>query len=95
MKLKSKWEQKHQISLSIISEIEPVSEAIQSVVDEQFINQLKADGLHDQFSAKQPIYDPDGNITGFFFLLSITQVNLSKLMILKTFGTIYRSVHNL
>ena len=37
------------VSLSYISEVAPFSEEIQSAVDEQFINQLKAHGLYDQF----------------------------------------------
>ena len=64
------------VSLSNISEIAPLSEELQPAVDEQFITQLKAHGLYDQFIAKQHGDDPDIHITGFFSLSSIPQVNL-------------------
>ena len=64
------------VSLSNISEIEPFCEELQPAVDEQFITQLKAHGLYDQFIAKQPSDDPDIHITGFFSFSSIPQVNL-------------------
>ena len=63
-------------SLSIISEIAPFSEELQLAVDEQFITQLTAHGLYDQFMTKQPSDDPDIHITGFFSLSSIPQANL-------------------
>ena len=40
------------------------------------ITQLKAFGLYDQFLAKQPSDDPDNNITLFYTILSIRQVEL-------------------
>ena len=64
------------VSLSNISEVAPFSEELQPAVDEQFITQLKAHGLYDQFIAKQPSDDPDIHITGFFSLSSTPQVNL-------------------
>ena len=64
------------VPLSNISEVAPFSEELQPAVDEQFITQLKAHGLYDQFIAKQHGDDPDIHITGFFFLSSIPQVNL-------------------
>ena len=64
------------VSLSNISEIAPFSEEPEPAVDEQFITELKAHGLYDQFIAKQPSDDPDIYITGFFSLSSIPQVNL-------------------
>ena len=62
--------------LSNISEFAPFSEELQPAADEQFITQLKAHGLYDQFIAKQPSDDPGSHITGFFSLSSIPQVNL-------------------
>ena len=64
------------VSLSNIGEIAPFSEELQPAVDEQFITQLKAHGLYDQFIAKQPSDDPDIHMTGFFSLSSTPQVNL-------------------
>ena len=52
------------------------SEEIQPVVDEHLITQLKALGLYDKFLAKQPSDDPDNNITLFYTISSIRQVNL-------------------
>ena len=60
----------------MICEIAPFSEELQPAVDTQFISQLEAHGLIDQFIAKQLSDDRDVNITGFFILLSILQVNL-------------------
>ena len=62
--------------LSRISENAPFFEDIQPVADEQFVNQLEAQGLYDQFSVKEPCDDPDVFLTGFFSLSSIRQVNL-------------------
>ena len=73
------------VSLSSISEMAPFSEELQSAVDEQLITQLKAHGLYDQFIADQPSEDPDIHITGYFSFSSIPQVNLIKLLNLKTF----------
>ena len=53
------------VSLSNISEVAPFSEELQPAVDEQFITQLKAHGLYDQFMAKQHGDDPDIQIKGF------------------------------
>ena len=64
------------VSLSNISEIAPFSEEPQPAVDEQFITQLRAHGLYDQFIAKQHGDNPDTQITGFFSLSSIPQVHL-------------------
>ena len=64
------------MSLSNNKEIAPFSEELQLAVDEQFINQLKAHGLYNQFLAKQPSDHPDNHITGFFSLSSVPQVNL-------------------
>ena len=64
------------ISLSNISEVAPFSEELQSAVDEQFITQLKAHGLYDEFIAKKPSDDPDIHKTGFFSFSSIPQWNL-------------------
>ena len=64
------------VSLSNISEIAPFSEELQPAVDAQFITQLKAHGLYDQFIAKQPSDNPDIHITGFLSFSSIPQVNL-------------------
>ena len=64
------------VSLSNISEVAPFCEELQPAVDEQFITQLKAHGLYDQFMAKQHGNDADIHITGFFSLSSIPQVNL-------------------
>ena len=66
------------VSLSTINEIARLSGELQPAVDEQFITQLKAQGLYDQFIAKQPSDNPDIHITGFFFPSSISQVNLIK-----------------
>ena len=54
------------VSLSNISEVAPFSEELQPAVDEQFITQLKAHSLYDQFIAKQHGDDPDIHITVFF-----------------------------
>ena len=64
------------VSLSNISEVAPFSEELQPAADEQFITQLKAHGLYDQFMSKQPSDDPDIHITGIFSLSPIPQVNL-------------------
>ena len=64
------------VSLSNIKEIARFSEEPQPAVDEQFITQLKAHGLYDQFIAKQPGDDQEIHITGFFSLSSIPHVNL-------------------
>ena len=64
------------MSLSNISEIAPFSEVLQRAVDEQFITQLKAHGLYDQYIAKQSSDDSDIDVTGFFSLSSIQQLNL-------------------
>ena len=64
------------VFLSNISEVAPFSEEPQPAVNEQFITQLKAHGLYDQFIAKQHSDDPDIQITGFFYLSSFRQVNL-------------------
>ena len=64
------------VSLSNINEVAPFSEELQPAVDEQFITQLKAQGLYDQFIAKHCGDDSDILITGFFSLSSIPQVNL-------------------
>ena len=64
------------VSLSNITEVAPFSDELQPAVDEQFITQLKAHGLYDQFIAKQHGDDPDIHITGFFSLSSIPQGNL-------------------
>ena len=64
------------VSLSNISEIAPFPEELQPAVDEQFITQLKAHGLYDQFIAKQSSDGPDIHITGFFSLSLIPQANL-------------------
>ena len=66
------------VSLPNISEIAPFSEELQPAVDEQFITQLKAHGLYDQFLAKQPSDDLDIHIAGFFSLSSFPQVNLTE-----------------
>ena len=63
------------VFLTNISAITLFSEEVQPVVDDQLINQLKVQGLHDQFLAKQPSDDSDVIITGFFSLL-IPLVNL-------------------
>ena len=52
------------------------SEELQPAVGEQFITQLKAHGLYDQFIAKQHGNDPDIQTTGLFFLSSIPKVKL-------------------
>ena len=62
------------VSLSNISEVAPFSEELQPAVDEQFITQLKAHGLYEQFIAIQHGDDPDIHITGFFSLSSFRQV---------------------
>ena len=67
------------VSLSNISETAPFSEELQPVVDEQFISQLKAHGLYEQFLARQPSDESDIHLTDFFFLSSIPQVNLIKI----------------
>ena len=54
------------MSLSNISEIAPFSEELQPAVDEQFITQLRASGLFDQFLPEQPSDDSYIHITGFF-----------------------------
>ena len=54
------------VSLSNISEIEPISEELQPAVDDQFITELKAHGLSDQYIAKQSCDESDIHITGFF-----------------------------
>ena len=64
------------VSLSNVSEVATFSEELQPAVDEQFIIQLKAHGLYEQFIAKQHGDDPDIHITGFFSLSSIPQVYL-------------------
>ena len=64
------------VSLSNISEVTPFSQELQSAIDEQFITQLKAHSLYDQFIAKQPSDDTDIHITGFFFFSPLLQVNL-------------------
>ena len=64
------------VSLSNISEVAPSSEELQPTVDEQFITQLRAHGLYDQFIAEQHGDDTDIHKTGFFSLSSIPQVNL-------------------
>ena len=64
------------VSMSNIGEITPFLEELNPVVDEQFINQLKAHD--DQFLAKHPGDDPDNNITGFLSLRSSPQSNLIK-----------------
>ena len=64
------------VSLSNNNEIARFAEEPQPAVDEQFITQLKAQGLYDQFMAKQPSDDPDIHKTGFFSLSSFPQVNL-------------------
>ena len=64
------------VFLSNIREVAPISEELQPAVDEQFITQLKAHGLYDQFMAKQPSDDPDIHITVFFPLSLIPQVYL-------------------
>ena len=66
------------VSLSNISEVAPFSEELQPAADEQFITQLKAHGLYDQFMAKQPSDDPDIHITGFFSVSPIPQVILTE-----------------
>ena len=58
------------VSLSNISEIAPFSEELQPAVDEQFITQLKAHGLYDQFFAKQPSEDSDIHIRDLFSFIS-------------------------
>ena len=60
--------------MSNISEVAPFSEELQPAVDEQFITQLKAHGLYEQFIAIQHGDDPDIHITGFFSLSSFRQV---------------------
>ena len=62
--------------MSKISEFTPISEDIQRVVDEKFINQLRAHGPQDQFSAKEPSDQPDTLIKGFFSLSILPQVIL-------------------
>ena len=64
------------VSLSNITEVAPFSEELQPAAEEQFITQLKAHGLYEQFIAKQHGDDPDFHIRGFFSLSSIPQVNL-------------------
>ena len=64
------------VSLSNISEITLLSEDIQHVFDEQFINQLKSHGLYDRFPLKQPSNVTDVHITVLFSLSSIPQVVL-------------------
>ena len=64
------------VCLSNISEIAPFSEELQPAVDEQFITQLKASGLFDQFLAKQPSDDSYIHIMGFFSLSSILQISV-------------------
>ena len=64
------------VFLSTISEVAPFSEELQPAVEEQFITQLKAHGLYDQFIAKQPSDDPDIHITGFFSFSAIPQIKL-------------------
>ena len=58
------------VSLSHIRDVSPFSEELQPTIDEQFITQLKAHGLYDQFIAKQPSDDPDIHITGFFSFIN-------------------------
>ena len=64
------------VSLSNISEVAACFEELQPAIDEQFITQLKAHGLFDQFVAKQPSEDPDIHIMGFFSFSPLPQVNL-------------------
>ena len=64
------------VSLSNISEIAPFFEELQTAVDEQIIDQLRAHGFYDQFLAKQPNDDSYIPIRGFFSFSSIQQVNL-------------------
>ena len=64
------------VSLSNIREVAPFPEELQPAVDEQFIIQLKAHGLYEQFIAKQHGDDPDIRTTGFFSLSLIPQVNV-------------------
>ena len=54
------------VSLSNISEITPLSEAIQPFLDKHLISQMKTLGLYDQFLVKQPSDNPDIHITGFY-----------------------------
>ena len=56
------------VFLSNISEIAPISEELKPAVDEQFITQLKAHGLNDQFLAKAPSDKSGIHITGIFFV---------------------------
>ena len=53
------------LSLSTISEIEPFSEELPPAVDEQFIPQMQAHVLCDQFLVKQTSDNADIHITGF------------------------------
>ena len=64
------------LSLLNNSEFTPFSEDIQPVVDEHFINQLKAHSLYDNFSAKLPNDDPDIHKTGLLFVSLVPQLNL-------------------
>ena len=81
-------------SLLNISEQTPFSKGVQAVVNANFINQLKAHGLYQQFSAKPPNGDPDIMLKGFNFCFIDSTSNLKKI-VLKTLWMIYRIVHNL
>ena len=66
------------VSLSSISEIVPFFGNLQPSVDEQFVIQLKAHGLYDQFIAKQASDGTCIHKPGCFSFSSIQQVNLTK-----------------
>ena len=62
------------------------------VVDDQFVNQLKAHGVYDQFLAKTPADEPHIPITGFFF--SLTQVLPVNLIDAKDFEDVLNDLAN-